>query len=121
MPRNHIKLLTVDQLETLNATYFFELDDDEKNIVVKLYSYDRQTLHPLDQGFSINSKIRKISFSTEAIEIWSIMYKENPSMSTTLFDVQQAVNRLSILYQIPEVENVKSMISAYPVRYLREE
>lgn len=121
MPRNHIKLLTTDQLEILNADYYFELDDAEKNVIVKLYNYERKTAHPIGKGFSINSRIRKISFSPEAIDIWVQMYKKDCHMSTTLFDVQQAANRLSILYQEINIESVKSMIEAYPVRYLREE
>lgn len=119
MPRNNIKLLTKEQQEMLDRAFYFELKDDF--IVVKLYNYERKTLHDRHKSFTINSKVRKVTFTKEAIDIWCDMYNDDPEMMTTLFDVQQAANRVSLLYQTPTRENVEEMIKAYPVRYLIEE
>lgn len=103
--RNHIKLLSTGQLEKLNAKYYFEVDGD--NIVVGLHDYDRFTLHPKDKPFHINSRSdvkRKICFNTFAINVWLKCYENK--LKYSLFDVQQAVNVLTVTYQPVTEESV---------------
>ena len=105
MARNNIKILSQAQLEKLNAKYYFDVDDQD--IIVGLNNYQRVTRHPRDKRFHINSKTdvkRKICFSKEAIDIW-LTCKEN-KLKLSLFDVQNAVNVLTVTYQQVSYENV---------------
>ena len=105
MARNNIKILSPAQLEKLNAKYYFEVD--ETDIIVGLNGYQRVTRHPRDKCFHINSRSdvkRKICFSKEAIDIW-LACKEN-KLKLSLFDVQNAVNVLTVTYQRVSYENV---------------
>lgn len=102
MPRNNIKVLTVDQLANLNERYKFKIEDGK--IVVYFDAYNRSTSHDIDKPFFINAKKirRKMNFTVEAINMWrSFVAKE---YSWTLIDVQNAVNALNITYQ-PISEN----------------
>ena len=105
MARNNIKILSQAQLEKLNAKYYFEVDGQD--ILVGLNNYQRVTRHPRDKCFHINSKTdvkRKICFSKEAINIW-LACKEN-KLKLSLFDVQNAVNNLTVTYQPVSYDNV---------------
>ena len=105
MARNNIKILSQAQLEKLNAKYYFEVDGQD--ILVGLNSYQRVTRHPRDKCFHINSRTdikRKICFSKEAIDIW-LACKEN-KLKLSLFDVQNAVNNLTVTYQPISYDNV---------------
>lgn len=105
MARNNIKILSPAQLEKLNAKYYFEVDGQD--ILVGLNGYQRVTRHSRDKCFHINSRNdvkRKICFSKEAIDIW-LTCKEN-KLKLSLFDVQNAVNNLTVTYQPVSYENV---------------
>ena len=105
MARNHIKLLTQAELENLNVKYIFSISGDD--IVVSLKDYNRYTLHPKNKPFAINSRWgvkRVINFTLEAINFWIKCMEENKKYS--LFDVQQAVNALTITYQDVNYESV---------------
>lgn len=109
MARNHIKLLSIGQLEKLDAKYYFELDGD--SIVVGLHDYDRFTLHPKDKPFHINSRSdvkRKICFNMFAINLWIKCYEQK--LEYSLFAVQQAVNVLTVTYQPVTEENVMRLL-----------
>lgn len=109
MAKNNIKLLTHEQLRQFNTKYTILLEDDK--ICVKTVNYAKITRHDSDKPFHINAKnIRKIQFSVDAINIWKkfcLSYKDNVF---TLFDVQQAVNKLIVMYQKPTFENVKQLL-----------
>lgn len=106
MSRNNIKLLTATQLDKLNEKYDFDVDDD--NIIVRLRHYNRMTAHPKDKAFHINSKIRKVCFSLDAIELWLLIRESHKNYS--LFDVQQAVNTAYITYRPIDVTNVLNIL-----------
>lgn len=106
MTRNNIKLLTPAQLDKLNEKYVFEVDGND--IIVKLRHYNRVTKHPKDKAFHINSKIRKVCFSLDAIELWLSIRDSHKNY--TLFDVQQAVNTAYITYRPINVTNVLSIL-----------
>ena len=105
MARNNIKILSQAQLEKLNAKYYFDVDGQD--ILVGLNGYQRVTRHPRGKCFHINSRNdvkRKVCFSKEAIDIW-LTCKEN-KLKLSLFDVQNAVNILTVTYQHVSYENV---------------
>lgn len=99
MTKNHIKLLTGSEQRAFNEKYKFTVTDNK--IAVSVSGYNRITLHDIDKPFMINSKIRKITFTVEAINLW-LMLKDDHS----LVDVQQAVNYLIVSYQPVTVKNV---------------
>lgn len=106
MTRNNIKLLTPAQLDKLNEKYMFEVDDD--NIIVKLRHYNRITKHPRGKPFHINSKIRKVCFSMDAIELWLSIRETHKDYS--LFDVQQAVNSAYITYRPIDTTTILNLL-----------
>lgn len=115
MSRNNIKLLSTGQLEKLNYKYQFTLDED--SIVVSLKDYHRQTRHPKNQPFHINSKVyvkRKICFNIQAIEFWIKTQEEG--MKFSLFDVQQAVNVLTVTYQKVDYESVLHLLKQKSIK-----
>lgn len=105
MSRNNVKLLTARELDTFNDKYIIECDDEF--LYVKFKYYNRCTAHPIDKPFSINSSIRKISFSIDAITIWRALKDKY-----TLFDVQQAVNTCLITYQEINESNVRKVLES---------
>lgn len=96
MARNNVKLLNEKQLDELNSHYYFEPDGDD--ILVKIYHYGRITRHPMSENFSINAKIRKLVFTTEAMNIWREIYDDEKTRKS-LIDIQNAVNSLYVMYQ----------------------
>lgn len=114
--RNNVKLLTGRQLEKFNEKYRFTLDEDD-NIVVTLSNYGRVTKHDSKKGFSINSDIRKITFSIDAIELWKELKEES---ECSLIDVQQAYNILTLSYEIPTIDSIKRLIKSGRIKLLKE-
>lgn len=94
MKRNNTKLLSPRQLDEMNEKFEFIYDEPTDSVLVKCRNYKKITPHPASQGFAINSKIRKVSFTTDSIQIWKEL-KANYS----LLDVQQTVNKLYLTYQ----------------------
>ena len=97
------KALTKDELEFLDSKYKFELID--KYIIVSCSGFDRKVLHEIDKPFSLNTSIKKLTITKEAIDFWIYKFKDNYS----LIDVQNAINSLIVTYQditLPEIELV---------------
>lgn len=94
MSKSNIRLLTKDERKYFNDTYIFVLKSDV--ILVRTKEFRRYTSHPIDSDFSINSKVRKIKISKEAIELWSKSFIDS---KWSLIDIQNAVNSLIITYQ----------------------
>ena len=68
MPRNNVKLLSKGDLFRLNSLYDITFDDT--HVIVGNKHYNRTTLHDRSKSFFINSKVRKITLTTTAIETW---------------------------------------------------
>lgn len=108
MGKPHIRLMTEEQIALFEKEYWFDYDADNDEIIVHLYMMNRTTKHPGSESFSINSKIRKLTFSVEAIEIWKRLL--DTTFKTTLFRVQQAVNIATVTYQPIELGVIKRLI-----------
>lgn len=104
---NNIRLLTDAELAYLNDKYTFDIDMFG-NVVVGNRHYNRQTIHDANETFSLNTKVRKISFNPKIIELWKRLTVEGVNCS--LFDVKQAVTKLYITYQEIDENNVKNKI-----------
>ena len=104
---NNIRLLTDKELAYLNDKYTFDVDLFG-NVIVGNRHYNRQTIHDANETFSLNTKVRKISFNSKIIELWKRLNVEGVNCS--LFDVKQAVTKLYIAYQEIDENNVKDKI-----------
>lgn len=104
MSRNNIKVMTDDELQFLNNRYMFQVDGSQ--ILVKIQNYDRVTAHPLDKGFSLNTRVRKVDITADAIKLWNDAFKSN----YTLFEVQNAINILISTYQTPSFEDIADQL-----------
>lgn len=108
MARNNVKILTKNELLRLNSQYIFTYDDN--NIIVSNRHYNRTTLHDRHKSFFINSKVRKITLTTTGIEIWIELQDEEQFKEYSLFDVQNAINMLYVMYQPCELKEVKKLL-----------
>ena len=111
MARNNVKLLTEEQLSSLNRRYIFE--PRETDILVMVIGYRRQTIHPYNENFSINAKERKVTFTTEAIEFWRRLYDPKKRLPS-LLDVQQAYNILLLTHQPIDERSIRKMLKTGP-------
>lgn len=114
--KNHLKLLTIEQIREFNKKYIFELTD--KFVVVRNRDYKRVTYHDSDKPFSINSKIRKITFWKETIDIWRELLKDYP---VTLIEVQNVVSKCYLMYQPVTCENVIPLLNKQSCELLKGE
>lgn len=105
MSKNNVKILSPEELRYLNNRYAFEINDDM--ILVKIQNYNRVTAHPLDSTFSLNTKVRKLDITPDAIKIWNEKFKGKWS----LFDVQNAINILITTYQTPSSEEIEDQLT----------
>lgn len=105
MRKNNLKLLTLDQLNELKSIYYFELDKLNKNILVCNTNYNRKTPHSINNHFTLNSKVRVIRVSKEAIKIWiELEQKYN------LFDIQEVICILVFMLQEIDTTLVKKLL-----------
>ena len=119
MARNNIKHLSSGMLEKLNEKYYFDVEDDD--IIVGLNHYQRITRHPQTKPFHINSTCdikRKICFNLVAINFWLQFHEDGLPFS--LFDVQQAVNVLTITYQDIDRDSVLKFLKKPQTKIQRQ-
>ena len=111
MTGNNVKLLTNEQLSTLKKEYSFTLENNK--IFVKTTSLNRIVCHDATKSFHINTKLRKISFTLLAINIWKELYNE---YVVNLIDVQQAVNTLQITFQTIDKDSVIKILAGQNIK-----
>lgn len=104
---NNLRLLTDKELEYLNDKYTFALDRFG-NVVVGNKYYNRKTVHDATKTFSLNTKVKRISFNPMIISLWKELNEEGTDC--TLFDVKQAITKLYIMYQELSKQNVEKSI-----------
>lgn len=104
MSKNNIKLLTSEELEAFVKKYKFEVEG--LFIWVEVVNFNRPTVHPKNESFSINCNNRKLTISPEAIELWEEHFKDK-----NLIEVQQAVNKLILMYQKPDAKDVAKILN----------
>lgn len=104
MSKNNLKLLSTEQLTTFKEKYNFQILDSL--IVVRTSNFNRPTMHDKTKTFFIASNNRKLTITPEAIEMWEKYFSDRH-----LIDVQQAINKLFLMYQTPNVEDIKKIIN----------
>ena len=107
MPARNIKVLSQDELDYLNSIYQFEYDDDMVAVMCK----GRISIHDANKKFTISTPISKITLTLDAIEYWKKQIHNYVSYS--LFDIQNTMNLLKVIYQEVNYENV--------INYLRND
>lgn len=106
MSKSNIKLLSKEERQFFHNNYSFELQGNF--ILVKFRNYGRVVAHSIDKQFSIVSKVRKITISTEAIKLWIDKFRNTPY---TIVDIQNAMNALIIGYQPTAYDEVKNQLT----------
>lgn len=104
MKKNNIRLLTSEELNVFLDKYSFTVKDNF--IWVDVKGFNRLTLHPISKSFSISCNNRKITIIPEAIELWNNYFKDKH-----LIEVQQAINKLILMYQTPKYEDVDKILN----------
>lgn len=102
MPANNSKVLSDKVLAQLNDKYSIVYNANDNTLVVSLKSWNRSTVHDASKWFHINSKVKpkkKIVFSREVIEIFKELQLDTKTKHITLFDAQNAANKLKVMYQ----------------------
>lgn len=104
MPKNNIKLLDRFELEQFVEKYSFELSGSF--VIVKVKDFNRPTLQSKFKIFSIYCKGRYLNITPEAIELW-----ENNFQDKNLIEVQQAINKLALMYQSPNQKDIAKILN----------
>lgn len=101
----NLRALTDEELDFIDSNYKFETLEGTNNkryIIVSFNGYDRRVLHDFDKPFLINTSVRKVNISTDAINYWYNEFKDKYS----LIEVQNAINVLIVLYQPVNSEEI---------------
>ena len=103
----NIKILSDDELNYLIDRYTFGVATvgDDVYVVVKCNGYNRMILHDAKKKFTINSPVKRITISKEAINLW-LTYLSDYS----LIAVQNAINSLIVTYQELELKDIKAQL-----------
>lgn len=102
--RNNIKLLTDDEIMAFRKNYIFELKDEY--IITKCLKFiGRPTIHYKTDKFHLVINGRKITLTPLAIKMWEMHFK-----NYHLIDVQNAINKLDVIYQDLTITNLKKVL-----------
>lgn len=101
----NLRALTDEELDFIDSNYVFEVLEN-KYIIVSFKGYNRKVLHDIDKPFLINTSVRKVNISIEAINYWLEDFKDNYS----LIEVQNAINVLIVLYQPVNKEEIEKQL-----------
>lgn len=102
MPANNARAMSKDELHALNDKYKISYQSDKELILVELSTCARKTFHWAGKSFSLNSKQnpkRKIVFSETVVKMWQKFQLDDRHKMHTIFDVQNAVVMLKLMYQ----------------------
>lgn len=104
MSGNNFKLITNEEIEYLNEKYSFDISGNK--ILVTPTGFNRVTAYDIDSAFRLNTKVRTVTISPEAIRYWIDKYQNKYS----LFEVQNAISALLILCQDINEENIDNVL-----------
>lgn len=114
MPDNNRKILSNYNLTMLELNSYFTYDPVRNVIITNFYNLQKTTEHPANKGFIMFSKKlgKKITFGIEAINIW-IKFQSDENLSKySLYTVNNAVNKLRIMYQPINESKVIDMLKS---------
>lgn len=100
----NLRALTKEELDFLNSKYEFTYIPNY--IVTTCTGFGRKVLHDVNKSFSLNTPIRKIKITKEAIDFWVNEFRNE----YTLLDVQNAISSLIVTYQDISLEDIKTAL-----------
>lgn len=115
MPANNSKVMSDTLLNELKAKYKVDYDKDSNALIVSISTCCRKTSHQANMPFHINSKSkpkRKICFGQTVIDLFVEFQSDEKTSNITIFDVQNAVNSLRVMYQKITKQNVINFIKS---------
>lgn len=115
-PKN-IKILTDDELRYLKEKYYFEITqslDGSKYIAVKTSTCNRKVLHDASKTFTINTAIKRVSITSEAVSYWQLLPEYD------LFTIQNTINILLITYQEISKDEIIKQIKINRIKILQK-
>lgn len=103
----NIKVLSDSELAYLKEKYVFgkAIVEDKIYVVVKCKDYNRMVLHDSAKKFTINTPIKRITISKEAIYLW-----KTELFDYSLIEIQNAINSLVVTYQDLTINDIKEQI-----------
>lgn len=117
----NLRALLPDEFEYINTKYRFSLiceanvlssdccgegSLDVSYIMVESVGYDRKVLQSVNKSFSLNTPIRRVTISKEAIDMWI----DHFILEHTLIEVQNALSILIVTHQATTVEEVRAQL-----------
>lgn len=109
MPANNIHVLKDEEVEMLNGLFSYEVKDD--HLLQTPVSFKRTTAYSINSSFSVRykylNKNRKVKIQAYTIKVWLENFKDK----YTLFDVQNAINKLLVTYQKPDIKDISRYLS----------
>ena len=115
MPANNSKVMSDTLLNEIKAKYQVKYVKETNDLIVSLSTCCRKTSHKADRPFHINSKSkpkRKICFCQTVIDLFVDFQSNEKTSNITIFDVQNAVNSLRVMYQKITKQNVINFIKS---------
>ena len=100
----NIRVFSDEEISFLNNSYDFEING--KMILVKSKKINKITAHPKSQ-FKLNTKICNITITLLAIQTWEYQFRNE---GYSLFEVQNAINKLIVLYQEPNQSDIEKIL-----------
>lgn len=102
---SRLRLLSKTERQYFNNNYNFKLHDNM--LLVSKKDFNRVVAHSITSDFCINSPIRKIKISAEAIQMWKTYFEKS---KYSVVDIQNAINILTMSYQKIGYEEVVSQL-----------
>ena len=103
MIKRNMKILTDEELEKFKS--YFEVIFGNDMIYIKTKNFNRLTPHKYGETFNLLLDKRKITISSYAIGLALNDFKDKH-----LVEIQNAINKLIVMYQKPNSEDVKKLL-----------
>lgn len=98
-----IKLLSDDDIDCLKRKYVVDIKDDY--LTIKASSINRLTYHNLNDKIRVKVNGRSLLITPNTITFWKNNFKDY-----SIFEVQNVINTLQVLYQEVTLENVDNLL-----------
>ena len=109
MPANNSRVMSDELLKMFNDKYAIVYNPQTNELIVSLKKWKRSTTHDADKPFFINSRVnpkRKVCFSFDIVSMFKDFQQNDKLKHISLFDMQNAANKLRVMYQRVSKEKV---------------
>lgn len=101
----NIKVLT--KQERLYFLERYKFTKEGNTVFVQINNYRKVTAHKIEDGININSKVRRLKLSSEALKYWATYFENKYSP----VEVQNAMNFLTISYKEINAASIEATIN----------